>query len=135
MPTPTNIQAELDRHRAENSRRLEELVNEQYNTEITRAFLLRFKAVDEGDAAGLGRLLFAKGLRLMTMVPERQTDGTFEVRAGVKHNLREITLEPFICDLITLASGVRAIYEGWDFLTELPAEESQPHNDASDIQL
>ena len=133
MPTPTNIQAELDRHRADNSRRLQELVNEQYNTEVTRAFLLRFSAAGRDDAASLGRLLFAKGLRLLTLEPER-TNGNFEVRAGVKHNLREITREAFICDLITLASGVRATYEGWEFLTEDSAEKSQPHNDTPDIQ-
>ncbi len=134
MPTPTNIQAELERHRASNGERLKQLVDEQYNTEITRAFLLRFSAADRGDAQGLGRLLFAKGLRLMTIEPERQPDGSFEVRAVVKHNLREITQEPFICDLITLASGVHAAYEGWEFLAEGSAEETQPPNGTPDIQ-
>ena len=134
MPTPTNIQWELERHRAANSERLKDPVGEQYDTEITRASLLRFTAADRDDAVGLSRLVFAKGMRLLTAEPEQQPNGGFEIRAVVKHNLREITQDNFICDLITLASGLRATYEGWEFLPGSSAEESQEHDGAPDVQ-
>ncbi|WP_419806517.1 hypothetical protein [Terriglobus sp.] len=127
MPTPTNIQNELNRHRDTNSERLKQLVDEQYNTEITRPFFLRFSTGDQEDAVGLSRLLFAKGLRLITPEP-RKTDHGWRVEVAVKHNLREITQEDFICDLITLSSGVNARYECWDFLSEDSAEETQSHD-------
>lgn len=128
MPTPTNIQSELDRHRETNGERLHHLVDEQYNTEVTRPFFLRFSASDHEDAVGLSRLLFAKGLRLITPEP-RKTDHGWRVEVAVKHNLREITQEDFICDLITLASGVHARYDCWDFLSDESAEQTQQHDD------
>lgn len=134
MSTPTNIQSELNRHRSENATRLQQMVEQQFNTEITRSFVLTFYADDYGDAEGLGRLLFAKGMRLLTLQPEHTESGAYHVRAVVKHSLREITQEDFICDLINLASGVRAIYRGWALLAPDAAEETQPHDSTPDIQ-
>ncbi len=110
------------------------MVEQQFNTEITRSFVLTFYADDYGDAEGLGRLLFAKGMRLLTLQPEHTESGAYHVRAVVKHSLREITQEDFICDLINLASGVRAIYRGWALLAPDAAEETQPHDSTPDIQ-
>ena len=134
MPTPTNIQAELDRHRSQNNERRQRLIEQQFNTEITRSCMLTFTAAVKSDAEGLGRLLFAKGMRLLTVEPEAAPDGTWVERVVVKHSLREITQEDFICDLITVASGVRATYDGWELPSEDSAEETQPHNDTPDIQ-
>ena len=50
------------------------------------------------------------------------------MEVAVKHNLREITQEDFMCDLITLASGVQARYDCWDFLSDDSAEQTQPHD-------
>ncbi len=134
MPTPTNIQAELDWHRSQNGERLQSMVEQQFNTEITRSFVLSFTAAVKSDAEGLGRLLFAKGMRLLTVEPEAAPDGRWIERVVVKHSLREITQEHFLCDLITVASGVRAIYDGWELPSDDSAEETQPHNDTPDIQ-
>lgn len=134
MPTPTNIQVELDRHRRSNSERLQAMVEQQFNTEITRSFVLTFTAAVRSDAEALGRLLFAKGMRLLTVEPEAGPKGDWVERVVVKHSLREITQEDFLCDLITVASGVRAIYDGWDLPSEESAEASQPHNDTPDIR-
>lgn len=128
MPTPTAIQNEVNRHRDLNSNRLKQLVDQQYNTEITRPFLLRFMMRDREDAIGLGRLLFAKGMRLVTPEPQLVADG-WRIEVAVKHNLREITQEDFVCDLITMAAGVNGCYECWDFLSEQSAEQTQQHND------
>ena len=127
MPTPVNIQSELDRHRADNAARVKELVDQQYNTEITRGFKLEFSSSNESDAVGLGRLLFAKGLRLLTPTPEVVSAGSWKTGVGVKRSLREITSEDFICDLITLASGVHSCFDTWDFLADEPAEQAQSH--------
>ncbi len=134
MPTPTNIQSELDRHRAANIVRVQKLVEEQYNTEITRGFELDFSASNEHDAVGLGRLLFAKGLRLLAPTPEQNGNGVWTVRVGVKRSLREITSEDFLCDLITLASGVHSCFETWEFLADDAAEQTQVHPDTPDAQ-
>ena len=127
MPAPTNIQSELNRHRESNNERIKQLVGQQYNMEITRPFFLRFTARDLEDAVGLSRLLFAKGLRLITPEPRKEDHG-WTVEVAVKHNLREITQEDFVCDLITVASGVNARYECWDFLSDDAAEQTQPHD-------
>jgi hypothetical protein len=127
MPTPVNIQSELDRHRETNATRVQGLVDQQYNTEITRAFELDFTSANESDATGLGRLLFAKGMRLLAGGPEAGPTGTWNLRVGVKRSLRELTSEDFICDLITLASGVHSCFQTWEFLTDDSAEASQPH--------
>ena len=132
MPTPTNIQSELNRHREANNDRMKHLVDEQYNVETTHPFFLRFTAGDREDAVGLTRLLFAKGMRLMSAEP-RSTANGWLVEVVVKHNLREITQEDFTCDLITLASGVRATYDCWDFLSEDSAEQTQSHDDNPEI--
>ena len=129
MPTPTNIQSELVRHRETNNERLERLIGQQYNTEITRPILLRFSAHDRDDAVGLGRLLFAKGFRLITPEP-RKADHGWQVEVAVKHNLQE----DFMCDLITLASGVHATYECWDFLSDDSAEQTQQHNSVPEVR-
>ena len=133
MPTPTNIQNELNRHRDSNNERLKQLVDEQYNTEITRPIFLRFSARDHEDAVGLSRLLFAKGLRLITPEPRKEGHG-WTVEVAVKHNLREITQEDFMCDLITLASGVSARYDCWDFLSDDSAEQTQQHDAVPELQ-
>lgn len=134
MPVPTNIQAEFNRHCRQNNERIQALVEQQFNTEITRSFVLTFDAANQSDAEGLGRLLFAKGMRLLTLEPEKQPSSEHRVRAVVKHSLREITQEQFVCDLITVASGVSAIYQGWDLPSEESAEQTQQHNDTPDIQ-
>lgn len=133
MPTPTNIQGELNRHRESNNERLKKLLDEQYNTEITRPLFLRFSAHDHEDAVGLSRLLFAKGLRLITPEPRKEGHG-WRIEVAVKHNLREITQEDFMCDLITLASGVHGRYECWDFLSEECAEQTQHHDNVPEAQ-
>ncbi len=127
MPTPINIQSELDRHREANAGRVRELVEQQYNTEITRAFELGFTSADEGDATGLGKLLFAKGMRLLTGGPEQGPSGVWNLRVGVKRSLRELTSDDFICDLVTLASGIHSCFQTWEFLTDESAEASQAH--------
>lgn len=132
MPTPVNIQSELDRHRDVNAARVRELVEQQYNTEITRGFELSFSSQNESDAVGLGRLLFAKGLRLLPPTPSAESDGTWKLRVGVKRSLREVTSEDFICDLITLASGVHSCFSTWQFLSDDVAEHTQPHPDTPD---
>ena len=132
MPTPTNIQGELERHRVSNNERLKQLVDQQYNMEITRPFFLRFSSQHREDALGLGRLLFAKGMRLLTPEP-RQAPHGWTVEVAVKHNLREVTQENFMCDLITLASGVHARYDCWDFLSNDAAEDTQQHNDITEV--
>lgn len=133
MATPTNIQSELIRHRESNNHRLQDLMDQQYNMEITRPFFLRFTAADREDAVGLGRLLFAKGLRLISPEP-RQSGGGYVIEVATKHNLREITQEDFMCDLITLASGVHATYDCWDFLSDEAAEQTQHHNHVPEVQ-
>lgn len=132
MPTPVNIQSELVRHQARNAEQVRQLVEEQYNTEITRGFALEFSSGEEGDAVGLGRLLFAKGLRLLQPEPTEEADGRWWTRVGVKRSLREVTAEDFVCNLVTLASGVHSCFETWDFLADDAAEATQPHPDHPD---
>lgn len=127
MPTPVNIQSELDRHREANVGRVQELVEQQYNTETIRAFELDFTSSNEGDATGLAKLLFAKGMRLLTGGPEAGPTGVWNLRVGVKRSLRELTSDEFVCDLVTLASGVHSCFQTWEFLTAEAAEASQPH--------
>lgn len=134
MPTPTNLMSELDRLRAENTSRMEDLVEQQYNTEMTRGFMLRFSSKAQSDAEGLSRLLFAKGLRLLTPEPVQVKDGLWQVLVGVKHSLREVTSEDFVCDLVELASGVNSRFQGWDFVLEESAEQTQMHVGKPGIQ-
>lgn len=133
MAAPVNLQSELVRHRETNNDRVKSLVDQQFNTEITRPFFLRFYTHERQDAVGLTRLLFAKGLRLITPEPVPMRDG-WRVEVAVKHNLREVTQEEFTCDLIQLASGVNATYDCWDFLSEDSAEQTQEHNDVPETR-
>ncbi|GAA3764169.1 ribonuclease E inhibitor RraB [Terriglobus aquaticus] len=133
MPTPTNIQSEIIRHRESNNERLKQMVDDQVNMETTRPVFLRFSAHNYDDAVGLSRMLFAKGMRLIQ--PEPQQDGHhWTVEVATKHNLRELTQEDFTCDLVTLASGVHATYDCWDFLSNDVAEETQEHNKVPEAQ-
>ncbi len=134
MPTPINIQSELLRHRESNALRVQQLVDQQYNTEITRGFELDFTSGNESDAISLGRLLFAKGLLLLMPTPSPASDSRWTLRVGVKRSLREITSEDFICDLITLASGVNSCFETWEFLADDAAEQTQLHPECIDPQ-
>jgi hypothetical protein len=118
----------LDQQLAYNTARMTELVDQQYNVEVTRSLVLCFSSPDEDCARALNKALFAKGTRVLQQDPEQKQDDRFHVRVGVKRSIRDAVREDFVSDLVHTANGMNGSYDGWNLLTDEPAEETQIHN-------
>jgi hypothetical protein len=126
MPTETRAKENLDQQIANNTARMKELLDQQYNVEITRSIVLFFSSSDESCAKAITKALFAKGTRVLTRDPE-QDGGHFRIRVGVKRSIRDTVREEFTKDLVDTAAGMNGSYDGWDLLTDEAAEEAQKH--------
>jgi hypothetical protein len=133
MPTESNAKDHLDQMLAHNTARLAELVEQQYNVEITRSVGLFFSSPDEECAKSLIKALFAKGTRVLSPQPEKDGD-LFRIRVGVKRSLRDSVREEFTKDMVETAAGMNGQYDGWDLLSEDSAEQTQTHTDAPDMK-
>ncbi len=134
MPNEASVQENLNRQRASNSARLDELVQQQHNVEITRSLVLCFSAPDEDSAKALNKALFAKGTRILQQESEEKADARFHIRVGVKRSLRDAVREEFVRDLVQTAAEMNCSYDGWDLLTDEAAEDLQPHTVTPDAQ-
>ena len=132
MAAALNEQENLEQQLAHNSARMKELVEQQYNVEVTRSLQLCFSAASEECARALNKTLFAKGTRTLTRDPEAKGDGRFHLKVGVKRSLRDAVRDEFVHDLVHTAAGMNGTYDGWTLLTEDAAEQTQPHDDAPD---
>ncbi len=126
MPNEANAKDNLDQQLAKNSVRMQELIAQQYNVEITRSVALFFSTSDEKCAKALIKALFAKGTRILTPQPERDGD-TFRIRVGVKRGIRDTVREEFTRDLVDTAAGMNGRYDGWSLLGDEAAEQAQQH--------
>lgn len=133
MPNEAIAKENLDQQLANNTVRMKELVDQQYNVEVTRSIVLCFSSADEECARALTKALFAKGTRVLQRDPEER-DGRFQIRVGVKRSLRDTVREEFVADLVHTASGMNGSFDGWDMLGEETAEETQMHSDAPDAK-
>lgn len=120
--TDLNGKENLERQIAHNSMRIQELVSQQYNMEITRSLMLCFSSPDESCARSLTKALFAKGTRIVDRTPELESDGRWHIRVGVKRSLRDAVREDFVADLVATASSMHGSYDGWHMLTELSTD-------------
>ena len=132
MATALTEQDNLQQQLANNTTRMKELIDQQYNVEVTRSLQLCFSAGSEDCARALNKALFAKGTRILTRDPEAQNDGRFHLKVGVKRSLRDAVREEFVHDLVHTAVGMNGTYDGWTLLTDEMAEQTQPHDDAPD---
>ena len=132
MTTELTEQENLDQQLASNTARMKELVDQQYNVEVTRSLQLCFSCGSEDCARALNKALFAKGTRLLTRDPEHTEDGRFHLKVGVKRSLRDAVRDEFVHDLVHTAAGMHGTYDGWNLLTDETAEQMQPHDDAPD---
>lgn len=130
MPDEASAKANLDEQLATNTARMADLLNQQYNVEVTRSLVLCFSSPDEDCARALNKALFAKGTRTLGKDPEKKQDDRFHIRVGVKRSIRDAVREEFVRDLVHTASGMNGSYDGWSLLTEDAAEETQPHSEA-----
>jgi len=130
MATDLREKENLDQQLANNSVRIQELIDQHYNVEVTRSLVLCFSADSENCARALNKALFAKGTRLLTRDPKQKTDGRWCVRVGVKRSLRDVVREEFVADLVHTAIGMHSTYDGWNLLTDESAEEAQQHTGA-----
>ncbi len=129
MPTETSAKENLDQQLASNTARMTDLLEQQYNVEITRSIALFFSSTDESCAKALIKALFAKGTRVLTREPEQDGD-RFRIRVGVKRSIRDAVREEFVKDLVETAVGMNGSFDGWDLLTDEAAEETQQHGTA-----
>ena len=127
MANEASTKENLDQQLATNTVRMEELVNQQYNVEVTRSLVLCFSSPDEDCARALNKALFAKGTRVLQQEPEKKQDDRFHIRVGVKRSLRDAVREDFVTDMVYTAGGMNGSYDGWNLLTDDPAEETQIH--------
>lgn len=134
MPNEASAKANLEEQLASNTTRMTELVNGQFNVEITRSLVLCFSSPEESCAVAMTRALFAKGTRILQMEPERKADERFHIRVGVKRSIRDAVREEFVTDMVNTAAGMNGSYDGWNLLTEEPAEEMQTHTETPDIE-
>ena len=132
MANEASAKANLDQQLASNTARMAELVDQQYNVEVTRSLVLCFSSPDEDCARALNKALFAKGTRVLQQDPEQKPDSRFHIRVGVKRSLRDAVREEFVADLVHTASGMNASYDGWNLLTDEPAESVQTHTETPD---
>jgi regulator of RNase E activity RraB len=133
MPNEASAKENLDQQLANNTVRMKELVDQQYNVEVTRSIVLCFSSADEECARALTKALFAKGTRVLQRDPEER-DGRFQIRVGVKRSLRDTVREEFVADLVQTANAMNSRFDGWNLLAEEPAEETQTHSDAPDTK-
>jgi hypothetical protein len=127
MPNQLSAKENLEQQFENNSTRMNELVDQQYNVEITRSIVLFFSSSDEDCAKSLTKALFAKGTRVLTRDPEPDGD-RFRIRVGVKRGIRDIVREEVTRDLVETAAGMNGSYDGWDLLSDDAAEETQHHD-------
>lgn len=132
MATALTEQENLDQQLASNTARVKDLIDQQYNVEVTRSLQLCFSAASEDCARALNKALFAKGTRILTRDPEKLSDDRFHLKVGVKRSLRDAVREEFVHDLVHTAVGMNGTYDGWTLLTDEMAEQTQPHDDAPD---
>ena len=133
-PNEASAKANLDEQRVNNTARVTELVESQFNVEITRTLVLCFSSPEESCAVAMTRALFAKGTRILQTEPERKSDGRFHIRVGVKRSIRDAVREEFVADMVHTAAGMNGSYDGWNLLADEPAEETQMHAETSDVQ-
>src|SRR6187402_3698178 len=133
MPNESSEKENLEQQLANNSVRMQELVDQQYNVETTRSLVLCFSSPDEECARALTKALFAKGTRVLLPDPEKKGD-RFHIRVGVKRSLRDAVREEFVSDMVKTANGMNGTFDGWNLLAEEAAEQSQQHSDAPDTK-
>lgn len=134
MPNEASAKANLAEQLASNTTRMTELVNSQFNVEITRSLVLCFSSPEESCAVAMTRALFAKGTRVLQTEPEKKTDDRFHIRVGVKRSIRDAVREEFVADMVHTAAGMNGSYDGWNLLMDEAAEETQAHTDTPDVQ-
>ena len=132
MANEAGAKQNLDQQLASNTARMEDLVNQQYNVEVTRSLVLCFSSPEEDCARALNKALFAKGTRVLQQDPEKQQDERYHIRVGVKRSIRDAVREEFVADLVHTASGMNASFDGWNLLTDEPAETAQTHGESHD---
>ena len=132
MANEASAKENLDQQLANNTARKTELVDQQYNVEVTRSLVLCFSSPDEDCARALNKALFAKGTRVLQQDPEKKQDDRFHIRVGVKRSIRDAVREEFVSDLVHTASGMNGSYDGWNLLTDDPAEAIQIHTETPD---
>jgi hypothetical protein len=130
MTTDASAKEHLDQQIAKNTAHLKELVDQQYNVDITRSIVLCFSSPEEDCAKALVKALFAKGTRVLTPYPE-QDGGVYRIRVGVKRSLRDSVREDFTRDMVETAAGMNGSYDGWDLLADEAAEQTQLHTGAA----
>jgi hypothetical protein len=133
MPNETSAKENLNQQLANNTARMKEFVDQQYNVEMTRSIVLCFSSGDEECARALMRALFAKGTRVLQHDPESK-DERYRIRVAVKRSLRDTVREEFVSDMVNTAHGMNGTFDGWNLLTDEPAEEAQTHSDAPDTK-
>lgn len=133
MATHLREKENLDQQLANNTVRIKELIDQQYNVEVTRSLVLCFSCLDQDCACALSKALFAKGTRLLARDPQRKANGRWGIRVGVKRSLRDAVREEFVADMVLTATGMNGTYDGWNLLTDEAAEETQKHPSASVI--
>ena len=134
MPTEASAKENLEQQLANNSARMKDLLDQQYNVEITRSLLLCFSSPDEECARALTKALFAKGTRILQVDPEKKGDDRFHIRVGVKRSIRDAVREEFVSDMVHTASAMNGSFDGWNLLGDESAEETQTHSDAPDTK-
>ncbi len=132
MANEASAKENLDQQLASNTARMVDLVEQQYNVEVTRSLVLCFSSPGEDCARALNKALFAKGTRVLQQNPEKKPDNRFHIRVGVKRSIRDAVREEFVADLVHTASGMNGSYDGWSLLRDEPAEEAQAHSETPD---
>jgi hypothetical protein len=134
MATHLREKDNFDQQSAYNTVRIKELIDQQYNMEVTRSLVLCFSCQDQECAYALSKALFAKGTRLLTRDPQRKVNGRWGIRVGVKRSLRDAVREEFVADMVLTATGMNGTYDGWNLLTDEAAELVQKQPSASVMQ-
>ena len=134
MPSDVNAGENLQQQLASNSARMDELVHQQYNVETTRSLMLCFSSPEEDCARTLNKVLFGKGMRVLQHDPEKNEDGRYHIRVGVKGSLRDAVREEFVRDMVQTAVALNSSYDGWNLLADQTAEQMQSHVDIPDAQ-
>ncbi len=115
---------------ASNSSHLQQLMEQQYNLELSRSVALFFSCEGQGCANTLTRALFAKGTRVLDHEPAHdEASDRYRIRVGVKRSLRDTVGEDFTRDLVETAKSMNGTYDGWELLSEEAAEDTQKHED------
>ena len=74
---------------------------------------MHFWAFTKQDAIMLAKALYDEGLLVLTLAPTDDGGERWNIEAGIRYSVNEVTSNNIVEKFVRLAAGKNAIYDGW----------------------